>query len=434
VAVLLAFLVWQTPGAGRTAAAEAQSSPDRMPVYEFTNGRWFNGHDFQRKTFYSVDGRLTLAKPAKVDTILDLAGGYVVPPFGDAHNHNFSSIRTIAADVQMYLGDGIFYSMVQTDIRTGAQAVAEQVNRPDSVDVIFAHGALTGIHSHPATSYEARALGFYGHDQEVAHAAEIRASHQLENDAYYTIDSASELEEKWPAILTGKPDFIKVMLLHSEDYEARRKRTGEGEGFDPKLMPALAAKAHAAGLRLSVHVDSAYDLHVAVAAGVDMLAHLPGYYFRPEDEGRLEEVYALSADDVREIARRHIVISPTANWADWETNPKVKARIRAMQIRNLRLLKQAGVTLGVGTDSFGMDSLKEAFYLQTLCLFSNLELLKMWTEDTARIIYPGRKIGHLEEGYEASFLVLKSNPLEHFEATLDIAMRFKQGRELTEAK
>jgi predicted amidohydrolase YtcJ len=35
------------------------------------------------------------------------------------------------------------------------------------------------------------------------------------------------------------------------------------------------------------------------------------------------------------------------------------------------------------------------------------ELLSIWTGETARTIFPGRKIGSLQEGYEASFLALE---------------------------
>ncbi|HXD30938.1 MAG TPA: hypothetical protein VN643_07475 [Pyrinomonadaceae bacterium] len=38
-----------------------------------------------------------------------------------------------------------------------------------------------------------------------------------------------------------------------------------------------------------------------------------------------------------------------------------------------------------------------------------------------------RKIGHLKDGYEASFLVLSGNPLEDFQNIQKIERRFKQG-------
>jgi len=43
------------------------------------------------------------------------------------------------------------------------------------------------------------------------------------------------------------------------------------------------------------------------------------------------------------------------------------------------------------------------------------------------VIFPKRKIGHLQEGYEASFLVLDSNPLENFTNVKKIRLRLKQG-------
>jgi hypothetical protein len=44
-----------------------------------------------------------------------------------------------------------------------------------------------------------------------------------------------------------------------------------------------------------------------------------------------------------------------------------------------------------------------------------------------RAIFPHRDIGHLDDGAEASFLVLSGDPLADFAHTHDIAMRGKQG-------
>ena len=60
-----------------------------------------------------------------------------------------------------------------------------------------------------------------------------------------------------------------------------------------------------------------------------------------------------------------------------------------------------------------------------------LELLKMWRETTAETIIPKRKIGHLKDGYEASFLVLRADPIADFANTQKIEMRVKQGEILS---
>ena len=60
-------------------------------------------------------------------------------------------------------------------------------------------------------------------------------------------------------------------------------------------------------------------------------------------------------------------------------------------------------------------------------LFDNLTLLKMWCEDTPAAIFPDRRIGRFEEGYEASFFFLAGNPIEDFSQVQAIRRRLKQG-------
>ena len=59
-----------------------------------------------------------------------------------------------------------------------------------------------------------------------------------------------------------------------------------------------------------------------------------------------------------------------------------------------------------------------------------VELLRALCRHGAETIFPGRKIGRLEDGYEASFLVLNGNPLEDFTRIRDIRLRVKQGHVL----
>ena len=65
-------------------------------------------------------------------------------------------------------------------------------------------------------------------------------------------------------------------------------------------------------------------------------------------------------------------------------------------------------------------------------IFNNLELLKVWCETTPLTTFPKRKIGYLKKGYEASFLVVNSNPLIDINGTRQIVLRVKQGEILKE--
>ena len=76
---------------------------------------------------------------------------------------------------------------------------------------------------------------------------------------------------------------------------------------------------------------------------------------------------------------------------------------------------------------YGVTSLAEAMNLFEWKVFDNLTLLKIWSEATSELIFANRKIGRLQEGYEASFLVLDGNLLEDFAKVKNIRLRFKQG-------
>jgi hypothetical protein len=77
----------------------------------FVNGVWFNRSTFSRRKVYAVGGNLTFHQPAHISSTVDLGGGYVVPPFGEAHNHNVEPLKLnkIGPLVERYLRHGIFY-------------------------------------------------------------------------------------------------------------------------------------------------------------------------------------------------------------------------------------------------------------------------------------------------------------------------------------
>jgi len=420
-----------------TAPNYSQAPDDqKSKTYEFRNGRWFDGRTFRERIFYSLDGRLTIRKPPRIDEVIDLGGGFVVPPFADAHCHHFDSNYNVDQQVEMYLRDGVFYAAVQTDVRSGALQVANKLNRPASVDVSYAHGALTSSYGHGVEIYEGLVLFRRPGAINAEEVKKLRESHVRENDAYYIIDTADDLARKWPIILDGHPDFIKIYLLTSEEYETRSKRTDTvgDRGLDPKLVPLVVGKAHAAGLRVSAHVDTVTDYRVALRAGIDEMAHLPGYYIGKDDD---PQKYELTEADAQETAKREVAVIVAPVFYDM-FNPKSRlydtqatARTDAVRVRNLRLLRKYKVHLAFGSDRYGNTPVDDVLYLQRLGVFSNLEMLKIWCEATPQVIFPRRKIGHLKEGYEPSFLVLDGNPLEDFSKIKSIRLRFKQGFPIT---
>jgi imidazolonepropionase-like amidohydrolase len=380
--------------------------------WAFLNGLWFDGQSFKSQTVYAVDGRFTFLRPKNVDRTLDLKGTYVVPPFAEAHNHNLTSQDQATEMMPKYLKEGVFYAKMQSSMPLLTGQILHRFNRPESVDAVFANGPLTATGGHPVALRE-RLLerGMYppGFTKET-----------LNNQGYVLIDNESDLEKKWAMISGFRPDFIKAILVFSEEFEKRKDDPAYfgQKGLNPQLLPMLVTKVHAHGWTVSVHVNTAIDFHHAVIAGADEIAHLPGYsiptYITPED--------------ARLAAEKDVVVVTTTCLAlKRKQQNDLYEKIRAAQISNLRLLYQSGVKIAIGSDDFEQTSLGEAEYLKELNVFDNRTLLKIWTENTVRTIFPKRKVGALREGYEASFLALSDDPIEDFANFRKISFRFKQG-------
>ncbi len=390
------------------------------------NGLWWDGRGFRAEAaVYSVGGLLSRKRPSRPTETIDLAGGFVVPPLGDAHNHNFASTEMLAS----YLKEGIFYAQDMGDSARSRRApnVALRLNRPDSVDVRWADASLTSTLGHPFAVFEGLALGIYGLPSfgSPENQATLKVSRKAEGDAYVFADDPQMLARLWPTYLALKTDFLKVILSNSESHaENFAKQIPGGHGLNPALLPDAVRRAHDAGLRVWCHVDTAQDFHVGVRSGVDGFAHLPGYGMGD----RPASAYEINEADIREAARRGIFVNVTTAIAKgYAPDPNVLEKVQIVQKRNLRLLKKHGIKITIGMDSYGTGPWPEAEYLLALGVFTLPELLKIWWTDTPRAIFPGRKIGQLADGFETSFLVLAKNPLERLENLKTISQRVKQG-------
>jgi imidazolonepropionase-like amidohydrolase len=103
------------------------------------------------------------------------------------------------------------------------------------------------------------------------------------------------------------------------------------------------------------------------------------------------------------------------------------ADVRRVQAENLRHLKNAGVTIVIGTDGGAGKIMSEVDDLQATGVFTNLEILHMLTGTTPEVIFPKRRIGLLTAGYEASFLVLGADPIHDLSSLKAIQTRMKSG-------
>jgi hypothetical protein len=404
--------------------------PGDRRVKAFVNGLWFNGKDFLPRAFYCVEGKLATRTPSSAVDTVDLQGGFVVPPFGDAHNNFPSGDQDFAEANRAHLKAGVFYTLNPGGNAEIANPIRPKLNTPATVDAIFAHGVFTcsGGHPYPLLEY------FADRGEPVFDKTKLKGRY------FYFVDSVAELDQVWPQFLSTSPQFVKLILGFSG---APRSGEQKGLGLCPLVAKEITRRARTAGLRTGAHIENAEDFHAALEAGVDLVMHLPIF---PEPLGRKgtypeifarPDRYVISVADAKFASSHGVSVVTTCATGSAENfeNPNAiemrnekEEQFVKITLKNLQRLHDEEVTLLVGSDATpGTGAINEIDFLQDTGIFSNLELLKMWAETTPRTIFPQRKIGRLEEGYEASFLVLDMDPIRESKALKKITMRVKQG-------
>jgi hypothetical protein len=356
-----------------------------------------------------VDGVFRTRAPTQVDSTVDLAGGYVVPPFADAHQH-FIDPR-IDQTIRAHLAAGIFYVKDQGNAPMFRRLVGSALNRPTSVDFISANQGWTAPHGHPVEVIKrGAAMGPPLADM-------IRDS--LDPGLVNQVASVADIDRRWTYFLGGKPEFVKVFLFRSDDSALRANPAAEGRfGINPALVPEIVKRARAAGLEVSAHVFTAADFRNAVNGGVQLIAHMPG--------GRgPDSIFLLTEADAKAARQRGVSVITTV--VQHEDSALLERLLKTQYAHNINLLRRHGVPLLIGSDLMGGTAALEIDALARSGLFTNLELLRMWSVTTPRAIFPKRSIGELRDGYEASFLVLRADPLADIAATRAIALRVKKG-------
>ncbi|MEP3210043.1 MAG: amidohydrolase family protein [Maribacter sp.] len=415
VLALLAFLMLSHSYAQKndTKVSVDKNCNNRNQTIKIIEGNWFNGKTFEKKTVWLKNSLIRFEKEEEIDTVINLFGKYIIPPFAEAHNHNLESDYKLAERIDKYLNNGVFYVKLLSSIKKRIAPLMHHYNKADGIDVSMAHAPLTANGGHPiALRKKFLELGRF--------KGLFNAVEEMEYHGYVRINNLEDLNTKWDSILSFSPDFIKAMLVHSEAYDKRKNDTAffGKKGLDPKLFPEIVKKAHKSNLRVSVHVNTAYDFHVAVQANADEIAHLP----------EIHNGKPIAVADALLAKEKGITVVTTISLVKKDKHQENYKALLDNIVHNLKLLKKVGVKLAVGSDMYNDNSVEEFNFLYELDVFSNLELLKMWTENAASTIFPNRKIGRLEEGFEGSFLVLDKNPLNDISNINEsIVLRVKAG-------
>ncbi|MBC7850854.1 MAG: amidohydrolase family protein [Chitinophagaceae bacterium] len=405
-------------------------------IIKFENSSWWIDGKFRKINIYSVNGEFAKSFNGRVDTTIDLKNSYCIPPFGDAHTHNLDGGYRLKETIESYLEEGVFYIQVLGNHGKAVARTRTALASLNKIEVRYANGVLTSTYGHGFYPFEPLAMGIYAPYLQIKFADSIKKSRLVENDAYYFLDNPDDVDLKWQLIMRYAPDLIKICLNDCVNYiEKRKKAIADDNGLSREVAAHVVKKAHAEGKRVIAHVETAEDARICATIGVDGLAHLPGYYWDGTEQKRKK--YCMTRRDVKLFKQSGLSIIPTVNINgttkfDTAGKPVVHADRYKLKIKYqkkmLRLLLKKNVPIALGGDYFGKTVTPELDSLLIHHFLSNKQLLDLYCRATPQSIFPGRKIGKIEEGYEASFLVLESNPIVNFAATRKIVSRFRKGK------
>ncbi|NND60607.1 MAG: amidohydrolase family protein [Gammaproteobacteria bacterium] len=409
--------------------AGCTSTPVGEPVTIYRDARVWSGDGFEKRAFAVAGDRFVpLPRGGPGDgTVVSLDGQYVIPALGNAHHH-----ITNANDGanELFLRDGIYYAW---NPNTLATAVDDETRtwfaRADTYDARQALGGITEPGGHPEKLYvDILAKWVYkGKDLD----------YFLGNAFHFAVDETA-IDAALDLLVSQQADFVKIYILHSEDYAARRDDDEfyGRKGLNPDNVDYLVSAAHARDLPVVAHIETTADFRAAVAAGVDALMHLPGYTSEKTVEGYARK--KLTADDAAAAARAGVWVVPTYNLAraQYEKKaadgePVAQDLIHAhygVQAHNLAVLHAAGVPILTGTDAdIGVH--KEVSQWIEVGGLSREDALQAALA-TGSHLFPDRRIGRIQPGFEANFLVLREDPRERFAPAEQISMRFKAGQQI----
>jgi imidazolonepropionase-like amidohydrolase len=212
-------------------------------------------------------------------------------------------------------------------------------------------------------------------------------------------------------------DAIKTVIIVTRD------------GPEQATLKLIADETEKLGILTITHAVSVIDTVAAVEAGTDVLVHTP--HIGQLDEATAQKIADANIPMVSTLA----VFVPYFNDAnmplfrDRQQFPFETLSSAGQGPVNARLLFQAGITYGYGTDTSWSphDSLEHE--LKPLHLvFSHEDLVPIMTRNAAIAVGRGDELGTLEPGKLADIVILGSDPLQGEQALLDVDVVIKGGR------
>ncbi len=377
-----------------------------------------------------VDGRIqsvgAKVQPPPGSEVIDLTGKFVMPGIINLHGHvgttvdltqdpKFYTRETVEQQLQIYASYGVTTLVslgTDSDPIYAVRDAQRASRRPNTARVYTAGRGMVLKGGYPAAA---------GMRYEVGTPAECAAD-------------IAELAAK-------KADLIKIWV---DDH------FGQEHTLPIDLSRAIIADARQHGLKVAAHIVNLSDAKELVAAGLYLLAH--SVRDKPVDQQLIDSMKKhgtwqtatltreistfIYAQEPKFLSDPFFTRSVPARVIDALKGPEYIAGIRNdpdfprfpglldMAKRNLKRLSDAGVKIGLGTDS-GPPARFQGYFehwemeLMVEAGLTPMQVIVASTRSGAEFL-GARELGTLEKGKWADLIVLAKNPLDDIRNTRTI--------------
>ncbi len=246
-----------------------------------------------------------------------------------------------------------------------------------------------------------------------------------------TEDFAARTAPKFPESAlreaTGADDWVAAVR---EQFKKGADFIKLGSHYSPEEIEAAVAEAHRLGLRVTVDSETIYT-ELAVDAGADSIEHP-----LPRSDGTIRKMAKRGVVSVPTIVPYQLIIRFGGGY--FGSTSRRFSLTEEVMFDQVRKMKAAGVTLGIGTDLI-LDWYRylPVPYIQELQNFEQLgytaaEVLAIATRVNAEIIGFDKHIGTIEVGKLADIIIVDGNPDENLPDVANVDTVIVGGRIVVE--
>ena len=221
------------------------------------------------------------------------------------------------------------------------------------------------------------------------------------------------------AVASRKYDYIKTVI------------TTTPGGPEVETLKLIVSEGKKRNLPTITHAVTVVDTIAAVSAHPDVLVHTPHIGRLEEDAAAVKTIVGAGIPMTSTLAvfLPHFGADNTPLFRDAMPFPWDTISSAGQGPVNARLLWEAGISYGYGTDTSWPPTQSLADELRALSLvFSTRDISKILGQGAARSTLRQDRIGALEPGKLADMVLIDGNPLTDLNDLLKVVMTIKGGR------